>query len=288
MTTIEMTTIAANGLTFRVRRSGTDGEPVIMLHGFPETSHMWQPLMTHLSELGYQCLAPDQRGYCPGARPRGAEHYQYALLTEDVMAMADQLGWDRFHLIGHDHGAGVGWTVTAAHAERIASWSALSVPHIAAFGTAIQEDPDQTERSQYIGFFQEEGAAEQALGADNLAALKQVWDMSSDAQKAAYVSVFEEEYALTGALNWYRGSLSADAMRSTGNRVGDIHTPTILIWGKNDQAIGRRSTELAEQYMKGSYRFIELDAGHWLIQEQCDQVLADITAHVKANPVARG
>lgn len=95
-----------------------------------------------------------------------------------------------------------------------------------------------------------------------------MWSQGTAEQAAAYAGGFEEDYALSGALNWYRGSLSDERMRRTGSSVGDIHTPTLFIWGNGDQAIGRRSTELAADFMKGDYKFIELDAGHWLIQEK--------------------
>lgn len=283
---LQQVELTANGLRFKCRKQGSKGEPVIMLHGFPETSHMWLPLMAKLSSTGYQCLAPDQRGYSPGARPEGIEHYRYAHLSDDVIAMADEMGYDKFHLIGHDHGAGVGWTVTNNHPDRVHSWTAMSVPHIAAFGRAIREDKDQSERSQYIGVFQQVGEAEKMLSADNLAPLKAIWDKGSKEQVEEYVNVFSQPGALTGALNWYRGSLSLeqDAADAT-QAVGEISTPTLCLWGNQDTAIGRQSTVWAAEYMTGPYRFVEMDAGHWLMQEAKDQVIAEILNHLQANPL---
>ncbi len=105
------TTIEANGMTFRARTAGESGEPVILLHGFPETSHMYIPLMERLAAEGYRCLAPDQRGYSPGARPEGVENYRYLKLAEDIRGFADAMGAERFHLVGHDWGAGAGWAL---------------------------------------------------------------------------------------------------------------------------------------------------------------------------------
>jgi pimeloyl-ACP methyl ester carboxylesterase len=94
--------ITADGLTFTCREAGTSGEPVILLHGFPETSHMWTKLMPQFVEAGYRCLAPGQRGYSPGARPDGIEQYRYEDISDDVIALADAWGASRFHLVGHD------------------------------------------------------------------------------------------------------------------------------------------------------------------------------------------
>jgi pimeloyl-ACP methyl ester carboxylesterase len=139
--TVTICEIAANGLKFRCREAGSAGEPVILLHGFPETSHMWIGLMERLASEGFRCLAPDQRGYSSGARPEGIEHYRYQDTASDVVALADAVGFSRFHLVGQDWGAGCGWAAVDLYPGRILSWSALSVPHVAAFGTAIREDP---------------------------------------------------------------------------------------------------------------------------------------------------
>ena len=275
--------IAANGFTFHCREAGPQGgEPVILLHGFPESSHMWLPLMPVLADAGYRVLAPDQRGYSPGARPEGIENYAYARLASDVVALADAAGFDRFHLVGHDWGAGAGWAVVARYPERVASYAALSVPHVGAFGRAIREDEDQAKRSTYITFFQEPGVAEAALSADGFAGLKNVWQKSSEDEKAEYLALFSQPGALTGALNWYRGSRGIDP-NDPEVQFGDVTTPTLLVWGNQDQAIGRKGVEDAAAYMKGPYKFVELDAGHWLIQEKPDEVIAEVTGHLKAN-----
>lgn len=165
---------------------------------------------------------------------------------------------------------------------RLRSWAALSVPHIAAFGAAIREDPDQQQRSTYITFFQEPGVAEAALSADDFAALRGIWSMSSEEEKAEYLAVFREPGALTGALNWYRGS---NGISPTDPEVvfGDVSVPTLCIWGNQDQAIGRKSTEDAAGFMKGLYRFVELDAGHWLVQECFEDVAREVLEHLQRN-----
>lgn len=276
--------IMANGLQFACREQGDAGEPVILLHGFPETSHMWLPLMDALATAGYRCLAPDQRGYSRGARPEGIEAYRYEHLAEDIVALADGVGFERFHLVGHDHGAGVGWMVAYTYSERVRSWTAMSVPHIAAFGRAIREDPDQSQRSQYIGVFQMVGEAEKLLSADDFSSLRQIWTESSAGEIEEYLAVLSEPGALTAALNWYRGSLGQDEHDAT-RAVAEVATPTLCLWGNADQAIGRQSTVWAAEYMTGPYRFVEMDAGHWLIQEQPQRVIEEVLAHLRNNPL---
>ncbi len=284
--TLRIEDIEANGLTFKCRRDGPDdGDLVVLLHGFPETSRMWLPLIERLAAEGYQVLAPDQRGYSPGARPAEEAAYAYANLVEDLFSLVDAVGGDRFHLVAHDHGAGVGWAASATRPERLASYVAMSVPHVTAFSQAIAEDEDQQQRSQYISFFRQPGGvAEQALSADDFAGLRNVWSESDEAEVADYLDVFRQEGALTGALNWYRNLNEPGG--GVALEVGEITTPTLLIWGNGDNAIGRRGVELGEGYMKGPYRLAELDAGHWLIQQEPERVTKEVLAHLEAYPIA--
>jgi pimeloyl-ACP methyl ester carboxylesterase len=282
---IALRDIEANGMTFRSRVVEGDGEPVILLHGFPETSVMWTPLLERLEERGYRALAPDQRGYSPGARPDRVDEYGYVQLASDVVALADTMGYGRFHLVGHDWGAGAGWSALSLYPERIQTWTALSVPHLAAFGRAIREDEDQQRRSQYINLFVREGAAEAALADNDFAGLKGVWSAHPQAEVDEYLEVFRQPGALTAALNWYRASRGIDPSDEQVE-FGAVETPTVLIWGNQDAAIGRRAVDDAEAFMIGPYTLVELDAGHWLIQEEPERVVAETINHIEAYPIA--
>jgi pimeloyl-ACP methyl ester carboxylesterase len=283
--TITIRNIQANGMTFRCREAGDSGEPVILLHGFPETSHMWTKLMPRLAASGYRCLAPDQRGYSAGARPEGIPNYATDLLVSDVIALADAWGaGERFHLVAHDWGAGVGWRVVAAHPERIASWTSLSIPHPASYGRAFREDPEQQEKSQYILFFQEPGAAEAALSANDWAMLRSIWDKSGAEEVAEYVATFTRPGAMTAALNWYRASFGGGTLAEARGSEFKVALPTLTIWGNQDSAVGRGTTTTQAQYMTGYNRFVEMEAGHWLVQEKFEDVASELLAHLKKFP----
>jgi pimeloyl-ACP methyl ester carboxylesterase len=198
---IEVREIDANGMTFTCRTAGLEGggEPVLLLHGYPATSAIWLRLLGELAEAGYRCLAPDQRGYSPGARPEGMEHYRYGALASDVVALADAAGFDRFHLIGHDWGSAVGWAVLALSPERVQSWTALSVPHVAAFGEAIANDPDQRQRSGYIDLFVKEGEAEATFSENDFERPRRGWAADTPEQQEAYLDVLRQPGVITAA-----------------------------------------------------------------------------------------
>lgn len=278
--------IEANGMVFRARvagAAGRDGEPVVLLHGFPETSIMWVGLMERLGAEGYSCLAPDQRGYSPGARPGQVEDYEYRRLVSDVMALADTLGWVRFHLVGHDWGSALGWAIVQLHPDRVQSWTAMSVPQLDAFASAISDDADQRQRSRYMAFFMLPEKPERSLAADDFASLRALWSSIPAEQVQEYVSVFSQPGALTGALNWYRANAVLLEKRREGPKFGPVRHPALLIWGNQDIAVGRTAVERTAQYMKGPYRLAELNAGHWLIQEDPERVHEEILRHLRSN-----
>jgi pimeloyl-ACP methyl ester carboxylesterase len=277
--------VEANRMVFRVRFTGTEspaGEPVILLHGFPETSIMWAGLMDRLGDEGYRCFAPDQRGYSPGARPGNVEDYEYRKLVSDVIALADALGCARFHLIGHDWGSAVGWALTHIYPDRVLSWTAMSVPHMDAFASAIADDPDQRQRSRYMGFFMLPEKPEKSLTADDFAALRSLWSSIPKEQVDEYVGVFSQPGALTAALNWYRANAVLLEKRREGPHFGPVQHSTLLLWGNQDIAVGRVAVERTAQYMKGPYRLAELNAGHWLVQEAPERVHDEILGHLKS------
>ena len=277
--------LEANGLTFRYRELG-EGEPVLLLHGFPETSHMWTGLMPALAEAGYRCIAPDQRGYSPGARPPDVSMYRYEEIGSDVHAIARAAGCERFHLIGHDWGAGAGWLALAIDPTPVQSWVPMSVPHILAFAQAVRDDPEEELYRGMLQLFTDPNSAA-TMAADDAAGFRAAaWTSSPPEQVEDYVSVFKDPAAVQAALNWYvAGDAHMRLLDDESFKVGPVDVPTLFLWGRNDPYIRPMALDLAKPYMKGPYRVVELDADHWLIQQQPDQVRDEILKHLKANPL---
>lgn len=269
---VDIREVRASGMTFRCRACGpADGEPVILLHGFPETSAMWDRAMGALAGRGYRCLAPDQRGYSPGARPRDSRAYTMDKVASDVTALADAEGFGRFHLVGHDWGAGCGWTVVQLHPERLLSWTSLSLPHMAAFGKALRTVPEQRRKSWYMALFQLPVLPELVLGAGSL---ERTWRRAGE-EVVEYRALFGPYSARKAALDWYR------AARRRTVAYGEVRVPTLFIWGNRDFAIGRAGVEDTARYMKGDYTFLEVEAGHWLPREAFGQVMEALLAHLE-------
>ena len=112
-----------------------------------------------------------------------------------------------------------------------------------------------------------------------------MWTSSTDKEIEKFLDVFRIKGTIKGGLNWYRANLGSKKITALKESPADINTPTLFIWGNQDPALGRRGTELTLQYMKGPYyRFIEIDAGHWLIQDAYDEVSEAILKHLEFTP----
>ncbi|NQT60491.1 MAG: alpha/beta hydrolase [Bacteroidetes bacterium] len=273
-----MISISTGDKTFLTREKGKgNGEAVILLHGFPSSSRMWLPFQSFLAEKGLYSLAPDQRGYSPGACPVRIEDYLLKHLAEDVICLADERGLDCFHLVGHDWGSIVSSAVAARYPKRLLSLTLLSVPHPGALSTSLQFDPVQQEASKYMEFFQNPHLPEELLSKDDFARFRQMWNSRTVEEVTSYLSVLSRKGALTAALNWYRANYSS--LISGKLLLDKISIPTLFIWGKNDMAITESAASLNKTYFSGYYKEVFLDKGHGLIEEDFPSVSTLIYEH---------
>lgn len=269
-----LTTFTRDGLVFDVDDTGPlDGPPVVLLHGFPTDRTSWQGISALLHDAGLRTLAPDQRGYSPGARPAGRVAYVMSELVGDIVALLDAAEVDRAHVVGHDWGGGVAWSLAGSHVERVASLTALSTPHPAAMNRAFRSF-DQARRSWYMGAFQIPWLPERVLSVGFEAGLRR-GGLPAEAA-AHYAARMAEDRALECAIGWYR---ALPLSRGSAHRV---HVPTTYVWGSRDPFLGRHAVELTREHVTGEYRFVELVEGHWLPERAAPECAAEIIARVQS------
>ena len=270
--------IEVGDLTFDVVSFGeADGEPVVLLHGFPQSSWCWRHMWPSLVEAGYRVLAPDQRGYSPDAPPAEVSAYAMPHLVGDVLGLLDVLGLERAHVVGHDWGAAVAWQLAARHPDRVRSLTAVSVPHPTAFTEALRSDDDQRQRSQYMKLFRVEGKAEEVLlrpddtGQPDGGFRRFFGGAEATADVDRYLEQMHEPGRLTACLNWYRA-----ASREDGEGLPEVTVPTMYVWSDGDLALGRTAAEATASHVAGPYRFVELQGvSHW-VPEEAPEVLAEL------------
>jgi len=277
----EIIEIPFENLIFDCRVAGDKSDAlVIFLHGFPETAFMWKNLISDISKHGFFCIAPNLRGYSNKACPSGKKNYTLDKLASDVMGIAKAMGRDKFHLVGHDWGAGIGWKVVHDYPNSILSWTGISVPHLQAFGEAIIKDSKQNRMSQYIKSFQWPILPEKMIRKNDFELFKKLWKHSSNAEIEDYLSVFRNRKKLTASLNYYRSNYKLLKKAAERQILGDIQVATLFIWGEKDMAIGSVAVENGHKFMKNDYVFLKLDAGHWLIQTKYPEIKSALSEHL--------
>lgn len=258
--------VTRDGLVLDVLDEGPlDGTPVVLLHGFPERATCWREVAPLLHEAGLRTLAVDQRGHAPRARPRGRRAYAVQEFALDALAIATAAtrgaGGGKVHLVGHDWGAATAWVAAILAPEKVASLTALSVPHPGAFARSWFTS-SQLLKSWYMLAFTVPrlperlaripgGPVERGLRAAGM----------TDEDLARFRREMVEDGALPGGLGWYRGTIHGDR-RLLGRRVT---VPTTLLWSDGDTAVTRAPVDATERYVDADYELRVLEGvTHWI------------------------
>jgi pimeloyl-ACP methyl ester carboxylesterase len=279
-----MDTFRRGDMVFDVTDGGPpDGEPVLLLHGFPQDHTAFDRLAPVLHGAGLRTLAPDQRGYSPGARPAGRSHYRTRETVADALALLDAAGLAGAHVVGHDWGGAVAWAMAAWHPDRVRSLTALSIPHPAAMSHSLVTS-DQALRSYYMGLFQLPLLPERVLLAGNGALLRRMLTGGGlpPAAVERYLGRMREPGALSAALGWYRA-----IPWSAREPVGTVRVPTLHVWSTGDTFLGRAATEDTARFVDAPYRLEVLeDLPHWIPELAADRTAELVIAHVREHTPA--
>jgi len=266
-------TVRTNGVDLHVVTAGPeDGQPVVLLHGFPEFWYAWHRQIPALAEAGYRVVAPDLRGYNCSAKPEGVAAYAVDELVADVAGLVDHLG-GRAHVVGHDWGGFVAWQTAIDRADVVDRLAVLNAPHPSAYERALRSSPRQLLRSWYVLFFQLPVVPEAAMRAGEFELLERM--LGSAVRPDAFSPTDVERYkralgrpgALTAALNYYRAAVRRQArLTVTQGGVGGQHVgvETRLLWGEQDDALDLSLTEGLQRWVPEITVERRADASHWL------------------------
>jgi pimeloyl-ACP methyl ester carboxylesterase len=173
VTEIRHRRVPASGVELHVAYAGA-GVPVILLHGFPEFWYSWRHQMTALAAAGYQAIAPDMRGYNLSDRPDTLEAYHLRHLVADVAAIVRATGRRCAHVVGHDWGGVVAWTLAGMHPELVDRLVIMNAPHMRIYRRRLRR-PSQLVRSAYLPVFRIPRLPEFLLSARRYALLRRLY-----------------------------------------------------------------------------------------------------------------
>ncbi len=274
-------TIRANGRDFEVLTAGSGDHLVLCLHGFPEHAYSWRLQIPLLVRLGFRVWAPNQRGYGRSARPKGIAAYALEHLLADVGGLIDAAGARRVTLIGHDWGAAVAWFFAMHRVRPLERLVIINVPHPALFLESLRTSWRQRARSWYALFFQIPVLPEALLGCNRAAAIAAMFRRSScdpgrfpDDVVAVYREQAMRPGALTAMLNWYRAAARGGLQAQVARGFPTIETPTLMLWGEEDVALGKETTYGTDRYVRDLELHYLPNVSHWAQQEAPEQINA--------------
>lgn len=251
--------VEVGGLRLHVEDRGT-GTPVLLLHGWPDTSRLWRNQVEALTQAGYRTLAPDLRGRGRSDRPPAVSDYALSLVVQDVTGMLDALGVERAHVVGHDWGAAVAWLLASLAPERVDRLVAISVGFP---GAAGRPTLDALQKAWYRLLFLFEGVAEELLQRDDWYLLRELLQSYPDTDAA--LAEFGDPGALTASLNWYRANLPVERLLSGPPSLPMVVAPTLGIWSTGDLYVPEESMTRSAERISGPWRYERVEGvSHWI------------------------
>jgi pimeloyl-ACP methyl ester carboxylesterase len=252
-----------------------DGPLVVLLHGFPEFWYSWRRQLPALAQAGFHVVAPDMRGYGLSDKPSGWREYHTDVVAGDIAGLIGHFGVERAHVVGHDWGGAVAYSVAMFHPEVVDRLAILNVPHPARM-LAASRTVKQLKKSWYVFLFQIPVLPEWWIAREDFSFAKRSLRAGargafSDEDLERYVEAWSQQGALTGMVNYYRAYLRRSPRRMLA-RMRPIEAPTLIIWGERDRYIG---SELAEPESKWvpNLRVERLEeASHWVQHEAPERV----------------
>lgn len=288
---VEVCSVRANGLDFEVITAGSGDRLALLLHGFPEHAVSWRFQIPLLVRLGYRVWAPNQRGYGETTRPAAVRDYGLSELTSDVAALIDASRAASVTLVGHDWGAAVAWSFATTLPRPLERLVIVNVPHPAVFREVLGRSWRQRARSWYMVFFQIPWLPERLLGARDAAAIGRIFSRTATNPERfpkKLLDVYRNAAARPGALwamlAWYRAA-ARHGLGIVQDGSTKIETPTLMVWGENDMALGKETTYGTDRFVKDLRLSYLPGISHWSQQdapERVNELLEAFLTHERA------
>lgn len=263
------------GLRMHVMLAGPeDGEPVLLLHGFPEFWFSWRHQITALAAAGYRVIAPDQRGYNLTEK-QGP--YDAKTLTNDLIHLLDAMDIIQAHVVGHDWGSVLAWVFCSEHGDRVLKHVNLNGPHPNAYMKACIRHPSQLLKSWYVMAFQLPWLPERMLRSRDWRFLSSAMrpipkENMPDDGVAAYKEAHSHPGALSAMIGWYRAAPRQALGTLLSGKRYTVSTQTLVIWGEADPYLSKHCNDALPAYVDELQVAYLPGVSHWVQVHAPDRV----------------
>lgn len=244
------------------------GEPLLLLHGFPDSANLWRHQIPALVGAGFRVIAPDQRGFGASDKPQDVAAYRLPECIGDILALLDELGVERVKLVSHDWGAAVGWGLAALHPERVVRHVALSVGHLSSLWAA---GIAQRRLAWYMLLFMRVGEAEEILTRDDWQWFREIFQHHSEME--TWIRDLSRPGALTAGLNWYRANVDLDTWTREGWVLPRVRVPTLGVWSSGDAYLTEVQMVGSQAWVDADWQYLRVEgASHWLMLDRPEYI----------------
>ncbi|MDX1797884.1 MAG: alpha/beta hydrolase [Candidatus Lokiarchaeia archaeon] len=276
MEDIKKVFIETNGIKLHTIIVGS-GEPLILLHGFPEFWYCWSKVIPLLKD-DFKLIIPDMRGYNLSDKPKSVENYTVEILVDDIKGLSEELGLGKFSLIGHDWGGTVAWIFAEKYPELLNKLVILNSPHTKIFSQKLRTDKEQQKASFYIFEFYKPDGEKFIIENDYEQLKKFVFTSSfSELDRKKYIKAWSQPGAIEGGVNYYR------ANQSFKKWTGFIEVPTLVLWGIKDKFLTPQLLDGLTEYVKNLQIEKNEEASHWITHDAPDFVSSKIRKFIQNN-----
>ena len=264
--------IELNGIRYHVGEQGSGDKTVLLLHGMPDTSSVWEKQIPALVKAGYRVIVPDMLGYGETEKPADPKRYALENIIGDMVALIDTLGSKQIDLVGHDWGAVTSWELVLNFPEHFRRHAALSVgnPDLAMTMNSIS----QVSTSWYMYLDTQEATAQLYAANDGAFFKEVVIPTHSDIDEVW--SRVKVPAAMIGMLNWDRGNPMAAAylaMVTSTAPPRKCTIPTLGMWSTGDVYLWESQMKDSARLMAAPWRYVKVeDASHWMMLDQPQEV----------------
>jgi haloacetate dehalogenase len=279
----ERTRIDVSGASINLVRGG-DGPALLLLHGYPQTHCIWHKIAPRLAQK-YTVVATDLRGYGDSSKPAGlADHSNYAkrAMALDQVEVMQALGYEEFHLAGHDRGGRVAHRLALDHPQRVKTLALLDICPT----KAMYEHTDRAFAKAYFHWFfliQPSPFPETLIGADAEFFIKYQMGRRHGGLKifapeamAEYVRCFSDPATIHASCEDYRAAESIDLAHDAADMAKKIGCPLLALWGKHGVIEQQFDCLAAWRAVARDVRGRALDCGHYLPEEQPEEIAREL------------
>lgn len=271
------------------------GDPILMLHGFPQTMALWARIAPELVARGYRVVCADLRGYGASDKPplqADLSNYGFRAMAADQVGLMRVLGHERFHLVGHDRGARTAYRMTLDHPDVVASVTLMDIVPTAVMLTDLRKD---IAHSYWHWFFLSQPAPfpERMIAADPDFFFESClfgWgaagpeDFDAD-QLAAYRKAWRDPATIAGFCNDYRAALTvdlADDMSDSGRR---ITAPALILYGASGAMAKHYDLPATWVDRCTMMEASAIEGGHFFADSRPDEVIERVAAFLASHPL---